>query len=181
MHKHQGRPKNTCSVVLIQHIKSIAPMTMITPSTDTSDTHHLSCLKVFSQPVELPCRAVVCAACIISWLTLSASSQCPCCYSETPLDPAHINPAPSLILELLGGILVSCSTCKADVMAGSLCRHQCCPQSSTVSKDELQATSSVIQQLLSGSPENVVELPTRGTVSDIHINLAPIIILIYHF
>ena len=177
-------------MVLIQYIKSIAPTTMITPPMHISDTQTLSaidhlrcpvCLEVFSQPVELPCRAVVCAARIISWLTLSASSQCPCCYSETPLDPAHINPAPSLILELLGDMLVSCSTCKADVKAGSLCRHQCCPQSNTVSKDELQATSSVIQQLLSGSPENVVELPTRRTVSDIHINIAPIIILIYHF
>ena len=164
--------------MLIQHIKSIAPTTTKTPYSHISDTQTMSaidhlrspvCLGILSQPVEPPCRAVVCAACIVGWLTLSASSQCPCCYSETPLNPALINPAPRLILELLRDVLVTCSTCKVDVTAGSLDKHQCSPQPKRANKDELQVTSSVIQQLLSESPENVVELPTRGPVSHTYI------------
>ena len=166
-------------MALIEHVKSIAPTTTtVIPFSHISETQTLSaidhlrcpvCLEILSQPVELPCRAVVCASCIISWLTVSASSQCPCCFSETPLDSAFINPAPSLILKLLGDILVSCPNCRVDVKAGSLDNHQCTPQPQRVSKDELQVTSSVIHQLLSESPENVVEIPTRGTVG--HINM----------
>ena len=161
-------------MALIQHIQTIAPKTAVPPSTHIADTQTLSaidhlkcpvCLEVLSEPVELPCRAVLCATCITSWLTISASSQCPCCYSQTPLDPVHINPASSLILDLLGDILVYCPICKLEVKAGAFHQHQCSPQSKKVDRDELQTTTSVIQQLLSQSPENVVELPTRGTVS----------------
>ena len=175
--KQQGRPKGVGPTVLIQHIRTIAPTTPLTHSTCIANTQTLSaidhlrcpiCLEILSQPVELPCRAVLCAACIIRWLTFSACTRCPCCYSETPLDPAQINPASSLILELLQDIIVSCSLCKVEMKAGTLDQHQCSPQLKTVAREELQTTASVIQQLLSQSPENVVELPTKGTVSQTH-------------
>ena len=174
INKKQGRPKGVGPTVLIQHIQAIAPKTPLTSSTCIANTQTLSaidhlrcpiCTDILSQPVELPCRAVLCAACIIRWLTLSASTRCPCCHSETPLDPAHINPASSLILELLQDIIVSCSHCKVEMKAGMLDQHQCSPQLETVAREELQTTASVIQQLLSQSPENVVELPTKETVS----------------
>ena len=56
-----------------------APMTPLTPSTCIANTQTLSaidhlrcpiCIEILSQPVELPCRAVLCAACIIRWFTL---------------------------------------------------------------------------------------------------------------
>ena len=61
-----------------------------------------------------------------------------------------------------------CPICKVSVKAGTYDQHQCIPQvesSQSVSKDDLQVASSMIHQLLSKSPENVVEIPTRGTVS----------------
>ena len=77
--KQQGRPKGVGPMVLIQHIRAIAPMTPLTPSTCIANTQTLSaidhlrcpiCIEILSQPVELPCRAVLCAACIIRWFTL---------------------------------------------------------------------------------------------------------------
>ena len=153
-----GRPKGVGPTVLVQHVQAIAAMTPLTPSTCIANTQTLSAIDrlrcpirtdILSHPVELPCRAVVCAACIIRWLTLSASTRCPCCYSKTPLDPAHIDPASSFILELLQDIIVSCSHCKVEMKAGTLDQHQCSPQLKTVARDELQTTASVIQQLLS--------------------------------
>ena len=89
----------------------------------------------------------------------------------TPLYPVHINPASSLILDLLGDILVYFPICKLEVKAGAFHQHQCSPQSMKDDRDELQTTTSVIQQFLSQSPENVVELPTRGTVSHSHTHM----------
>ena len=63
---------------------------------------------------------------------------------------------------------MTCPTCKAGVKTGLYDTHQCTPQAQSVKEDELQVTSSIIQQLLSESPENVVEIPTRGTVSHLH-------------
>lgn len=65
-------------------------------------------------------------------------------------------------------MIVSCSFCKVEMKAGTLDQHQCSPQLKIVAREELQTTASVIQQLLSQSPENVVELPTGGTVSHTH-------------
>ena len=123
------------------------------------------CLEILSQPVQLPCQSLVCASCVTRWLTVSASSQCPCCFSNISLDPGSINPAPSLILQLLRDVLVDCPTCKVCVMSRSFGEHQCTPQPKQVNQDDLQVTSSMIHQLLPESPENLVEIPTKGTVS----------------
>ena len=170
--KHQGRPRGAGPSVLIDHIKSIAPRTSPLPQPSETQTlsaiDHLKCpvcLEILSQPVQLPCQSLVCASCVTGWLTVSASSQCPCCFSDTALDPGSINPAPSLILQLLGDVLVDCPTCKVCVKSRSFGEHQCTPQPKRVNQDELQVTSSVIHQLLSESPENLVEIPTKGTVS----------------
>ena len=166
-------------MVMIDHIKSIAPPAITrTPVLEQFSTiqsisgiDHLQCsvcMQVLSQPVELHCRALVCTPCLIGWLTVSASCTCPCCFLETTLTPADITPAPDLILKLLGDLLVCCPDCKASVTAGTYDEHQCTPQvesSQGVSRDDLQVASSVIHHLLSTSPENVVEIPTRGTVS----------------
>ena len=170
--KNPGRPKGAGPTVIIDHIRSIAPPLSVSSlhvhKTQTvSAIEHLKCpvcLEILSQPVEMPCRALVCASCVISWLITSACSKCPCCFSDTPLDPASINPAPSLILKLLGEVLVCCPVCNTSVNVGVLDMHQCTPQVQSVSKD-LQVTSTVIQELLSKSPDNVLEIPTGGTVS----------------
>ena len=158
------------------------------PFLDVSETQTLAaiehlqcpiCTDILSQPIELPCRALVCSSCIIEWLTISASSHCPCCFSESLLNPVSINTAPSLVLKLLGEVLVTCPACKAGVKTGLYDTHQCTPQAQSVKEDELQVTSSVIQQLLSESPENVVEIPTRGTVSHLLFCIISVYVYLY--
>ena len=165
-------------MVMIDHIKSIAPPAVTTtPVEQLSTTQSISgidhlqcsvCMQVLSQPVELHCRSHARTPCLIGWLTVSASCKCPCCFLEIPLTPADVKPAPDLILKLLGDLLVCCPVCKISVKAGMYDQHQCTPEvesSQSVSKDDLQVASSVIHHLLSTSPKNVVEIPTRGTVS----------------
>ena len=125
--KHDQKVLLPC-MVLIQPIKSIAPMITITPSTHISDTQTMSAINhsdalfawrfLPASGVAFQTGSVCCL--FITWLTLY---QCPSCYSTTPLDPVYINPAPSLILELLGDILLSCSIRKVDLTAGLLHRH----------------------------------------------------------
>ena len=177
--KHPGRPKGQGLTVVIEHIRSlvssmISPLPQISATQTLSAIDHLKCpvcLDILSQTVELPCRSLVCASYIISWLTTSASCQCPCCFSDTPLEPSSITPAPTLIWQLLGDVLVVCPICEVDVQSRLFSEHQCTPQPKRANKEELQVTSSVIQQLLSESPENVVEIPTKGTVSHTHNNI----------
>ena len=45
------------------------------------------CLDILTQPMELPCKAMACAQCIIHWVATTGSVHCPCCYS---CEPIHI-------------------------------------------------------------------------------------------
>ena len=78
VNKTQGWPKGVGPLALIQHIQTIAPKKAVPPSTHIADTQTLSaidhlkcpvCLEVLSWPVV----TVLCATCITSWLTISAS------------------------------------------------------------------------------------------------------------
>ena len=82
------------------------------------------CLEVLNQPLELPCKALVCAKCIKQWIVVSADVQCPCCYDKAPL---HLNPAPTLVLNILGDVLIHFAACSRDIKARSFDDHQCTP------------------------------------------------------
>ena len=45
------------------------------------------CMDILFQPLELPCRTLVCTACIVTWFTTFDCNgvMCPCCRSEEPL------------------------------------------------------------------------------------------------
>ena len=122
----------------------------------------LICWDLVSQPIELPCRTLACAQCIIDWLTASACTQCPCCSSDDTLVAAAIKPGSPLVLTLLKEIMVHCANCKRDVKAHAYCSHQCVP---SPTKDELQTAATVLKRIMSTSPEqSVVTLPTGGIV-----------------
>ena len=162
--KKKGGPKGVGPTVLIYHIRPIAPTTPLPPPTCIANTQTLSaidhlrcpiCLEILSQ---LPCRAVLCAACIMRWLTFSTCTRC-------PRDSTRPSTHQSCLQVDPGDIIVSCSLCKVEMKAGTLDQHQCSPLPKTVAREELQTTASVIQQLLS---QNMVELPTKGTDSQPH-------------
>ena len=118
------------------------------------------CLEVVNQPLELPCRALVCAKCMKQWIVVSADVQCPCCYDPAPL---HLNPAPTLVLNILGDVLIHCAVCSRDIKARSFDDHQCTP---APTEEEMVAAAGVLRRMSSTSPENpVLTCPTGGRVS----------------
>ena len=79
------------------------------------------------------------------------------------LVPGSVQPAPDLTQRLLRDVMVSCDTCNMDVRAGDYDSHEC----HRLGVIEEQCTSKVIRRILSESTEdNVIQIKTRGTVSD---------------
>ena len=115
------------------------------------------CLDVLNQPLELPYKALVCAKCIKQWIVVSADVQCPCCSASL-----HLNPAPTLVLNILGDVLIHCAACSRDIKARSFDDHQCTPSRT---EEEMMAAADVLRCLPSTSPENpVFQYPTQGRV-----------------
>lgn len=118
------------------------------------------CMGVLTQPIQLPCGNLVCATCLVEWIHLCAA-RCPCCHSNAPMECKDVNPASSLIQQLLHDVMVVCGTCKSSVKAISYDSH-CC---STVQRQEMQLVSKVVHQMLNANKENTIQIQTGGTVS----------------
>lgn len=45
------------------------------------------CLEILYQPLELPCRALVCTTCLVRWFEAFSCCgvKCPCCFTDTLL------------------------------------------------------------------------------------------------
>ena len=75
------------------------------------------CSNLLTQPLELPCSALVCTKCIVEWVAATGAENCSCCSDDNPLLSSRIRPASNLILLLLADILVHCVSCSRDVKA----------------------------------------------------------------
>ena len=107
--------------------------------------------------MQLPCGKLVCATCLVEWIHLCAA-RCPCCHSTAPLECKDVNPASSLIQQLLHDVMVVCGTCMKAISYDS----HCC---TTVQRQEMKLVSKVLHQMLNASKENSIQIPTGGTVS----------------
>eukprot|EP00731_Ephydatia_muelleri_P011462 Em0006g356a len=85
------------------------------------------CSNLLTQPLELPCSALVCTKCIVEWVAATGAENCPCCLDDGPLLSSRIRPASNLILLLLADILVHCVSCSRDVKADAYEAHKCTP------------------------------------------------------
>ena len=122
--KTNGQTSSESLQSLVAHIGHIAPNifnfnqgVQLAATQSLSAISHLKCPLchcILHRPVELPCRSLVCAECIITCLTLSANNTCPCCYDNSPLTASSINAAPEVILSLL-----SAPPCGAEVNMAS--------------------------------------------------------------
>ena len=74
------------------------------------------CLRILHQPLELPCRALVCTACMVQWFKVCNCSgiKCPCCFMDTA---PQLKAATLLIQTLLMDIALQCQTCRKDIKA----------------------------------------------------------------
>ena len=98
------------------------------------------CLGVLAQPMQLSCGKLVCATCLVEWIHLCAA-HCSCCHSTAPLECKDVNPASSLIQQLLHDVMVVCGTCMKAISYDS----HCC---TTVQRQEMQLVSKVLHQML---------------------------------
>ena len=86
---------------------------------------------------------------------VSADIQCPSCNGTAPL---LLNPAPTLVLNILGDLLIHCAACSRDIKARSFDDHQC---TSSPTDEEVVVAAGVLRRMLSTSPENpVLQCPT---------------------
>ena len=114
------------------------------------------CIMIVCQPLELPCRALVCTDCTIQWFMASNCSEvkCPCCIMDTPLIAAQLKPAPQLIQTLLADILVQCQTCRKEIRAGEYGTHKCEVEPHS-SADDMQTVARVLRGLTSTNSQPI--------------------------
>ncbi|KAL5476061.1 hypothetical protein EMCRGX_G025963 [Ephydatia muelleri] len=106
------------------------------------------CLGVLAQPMQLPCGKLVCATCLVEWIHLCAA-RCPCCHSTAPLECKDVNPASSLIQQLLHDVMVVCGTCMKAISYDS----HCC---TTVQRQEMKLVSKVLHQMLNANDASIL-------------------------
>ena len=115
----RGRPTRISSITI--SIKGIVPPhhspnrdIPLASTNNSAILEHLQCpicMDILLQPVEFPCRTLVCTTCIVTWFTTFDCNgvMCPCCSSEEPLVPSLLKPAPPIVFTLLEDVKVHCS------------------------------------------------------------------------
>ena len=171
-----GRPATHSPQKIIAGIRAIAP-----PSESLLDSHVLSssnnpaileqlqcpiCLKILHQPLELPCRALVCTACMVEWFKVFNCSgvKCPCCFHDTAITAPQLKAAPLLIQTLLRDIVLQCQTCRKDI---KFCEYGTHPCNGEPTKADMQTACRVLRRLASPTHSQPIKIPTGGTVKHI--------------
>ncbi len=118
-------------VHVLKAIATAAPATAINPlyigeyvfppnSTLKTDLECPVCCDILHQPIQLSCSNVVCATCCKQWVESAVALSCPCCYNDHTFT---INPPPSVLINLLGNQLITCSKCSKVVKAKEHTMH----------------------------------------------------------
>ena len=85
------------------------------------------CSNLLTQPLELPCSALVCTKCIVEWVAATGAEKCPCCSDDDPLLSSRIRPASNQILllfaDISGALCQLQQRCEADAYEA----HKCTP------------------------------------------------------
>ena len=126
-----GRPHKGSNRIIHTHTVSIAPPTIqrdskqLAQGVTVEDITCPICLDILDRPVELvPCQTVLCHKCLVSWVEISKSTQCPCCYSDHLQDTDTITGVTPLLLRLLGVVPVRCRDCDCLVPAPQYYSHR---------------------------------------------------------
>ncbi len=110
-----GRPPKGSFQSTIKHIQAIAPLTFCQKEKVVAP-HGFSncpvCLEILDRPIELKsCDRIVCADCLCTWLQVSQTTSCPCCYTDHLSDLDTIHPPSEITLKALETLEVTCSDC----------------------------------------------------------------------
>eukprot|EP00731_Ephydatia_muelleri_P014464 Em0008g184a len=118
------------------------------------------CSNLLTQPLELPCSALVCTKCIAEWVAATGAENCPCS-DDGPLLSSRIRPASNLILLLLADILAHCISCSRDVKADAYEAHKCTP--SLTPNEEREAVVLLKKAISTSTEKGIIHLATGGT------------------
>ena len=141
------------------------PLSTLNNSAILDQLQCLICLELLCQPLELPCRALVCTTCMVRWFEVFSCSnvKCPCCFVDAPLLSSALKPAPPIIMVLLQDIHIECSSCRRTYVLVITTSMIACDAKPT--KDEVKMASQVLSNLAATSPDKTISIPTDGLVS----------------
>ena len=196
--KKRGRPADL-QTTIIDHLETTAPLSLF-PAMDRPE-HQLTevscdlscpiCCIVLDRPLQLACGNVVCFDCCYKYISSATSRPitCLCCYHHH-LEPATISAPPSMVLNLLSGLLVTCGRGCGRLVRANLyikhCESKCVgfyhqevnspskmtlrdvlskPTNLPPTPVEKKVTQHLVRRLLDESPQQVIRVPTRGQVS----------------
>ena len=209
-----GRPKKKknikrCPTSLTAHIQAVAGprhqcSTPLTPDRFlscsepglglcTEDVTCKCCNNILDEPVEFPCKHLVCRVCCLQLLTINTDSlPCPHWQQIHPQADSSFQAPPPLAVKFLQQLVVRCDReeCTEAVHLGDLQAHldskcrktsttrqaitleQVMDQSPSVppTRIEMQAAGLVVRKILHSQPEGqqgVISLPTGGCVSSL--------------
>ena len=168
----RGRQPKVTPNIFIDYLWKIAPPPIFShdhcpPVASQNSSSVLSqlkcqlCSNLLTQPLELPCSALVCTKCIVEWVAATGAENCPCCSDDGPLLSSRIRPASNLILLLLADILVHCVSCSRDVKADAYEAHKCTP--SLTPNEEREALVLLKKAISTSTEKGIIHLATGGT------------------
>ncbi|KAL5489078.1 hypothetical protein EMCRGX_G018128 [Ephydatia muelleri] len=168
----RGRQPRVTPNIFIDYLWKIAPPPIFShdhcpPVASQNSSSVLSqlkcqlCSNLLTQPLELPCSALVCTKCIVEWVAATGAENCPCCLDDGPLLSSRIRPASNLILLLLADILVHCVSCSRDVKADAYEAHKCTP--SLTPNEEREAVVLLKKAISTSTEKGIIHLATGGT------------------
>lgn len=147
------------------------------------------CMGVLNHPVLLPCSELVCGSCCSQWVAVSGRVSCPCCHSGC-MDKGDIRSPPPSVVELLGGLALSCARCCQPVRAAQYILHlegRCkdyvipeapftltveqilsAPKTTPPTPLEKKTTGRILKRIMNDDPTSVIKVPTSGQVRPIY-------------
>ena len=184
--KKRGQPSDPDQANILLSIQEVQPPSLPPHYSGVrSSLKCCVCMEVLDRSILLPCNELVCGPCCSQWVAVSGRASCPCCYSSC-IGTKKVRPPPTVVVELLGGLTLSCEKCQQQVKAAeylphlmSKCKMHTVNQSPlkltvgeilatpTVTPPtpiEKKAASRILKRLMADNPTDVIKVPTSGQV-----------------
>ena len=90
-----------------------------------SDVTCPRCQNVVDEPIELPCKSLICYNCCVSMLRKSSATDCPSCHQTHQLSINSSTAVSPVVMRLLSNLVICCEipNCNKPVLLQHLGRH----------------------------------------------------------
>lgn len=201
-----GRPKKLTSSgrpsLLQTHIHSVAcslPKFTLQQIVDTTYNENITCNlcnNAVNDPVELPCRTLVCTSCILAHLNKEvATFSCPGCLEEHNTDTSSFSQLSPVVEKMLLNMIVRCGECHQKVKLLNINKNCVChindqhetltavakqPLEASPTQLEKQVATNVLSRLFHQNSSSIITLPSNRQVSTVKSQLAIPLHCYYH-